>query len=252
MFKLAPGKKPSLLFSGHFMRLARHPDGGILTSTPGAICRLDSSGKLMPIADRWMGKRLSPNHIACRSDGSIYFSNMAPAVEPARRETESGVFRISPQGEVERVADIELPLGLAFSPDEKVLYVNNAGRQGPGDGRQTTIVRDQQGVRAFDIRPDGSLVNGRWLADMTTGGGAVVNSAETGVPDGLRVDADGRVYSAGAGGIAVFTPAGQRLGILQFPSPATNLGFGGSDGFWALVTCRPGLFGVRMRVRGAA
>lgn len=189
------------------------------------ITRMDAAGTVTAIAERWQGKRFhKPNDIVCRSDGSIFFTDPALRLPPAQREIGfSGVFRIDPQGQIHLATDeCEYPNGLAFSPDESILYVaisrlDERCFQEEAQGAVCTHRR----IRAFDVAPDGTLRNNRVFCDMS--------SADPGVPDGLKVDTMGRVFCVGSGGIWVMAPSGAVLGIVRTPEVVRNLAFGGPD-----------------------
>ena len=189
------------------------------------ITRMDAEGTVTTIAERWQGKRFNkPNDVECRSDGSIFFTDPELRLEPSRREIGfSGVYRLDPQGEVYLATDAcEYPNGLAFSPDESILYVAISRLD------QRCFAEEQQGavcthrrIRAFDVAPDGRLSNNRMFCDMS--------SADPGVPDGLKVDTAGRVFCVGSGGIWVIAPSGEVIGVIRTPEVVRNLAFGGPD-----------------------
>jgi gluconolactonase len=127
------------------------------------------------------------------------------------------------------VADFEYPNGLAFSPDERRLYVANT--------------RWAQYIHVLDLDPSGKMVRRRIFADMS--------SDETdGVPDGMKVDVDGRVYCTGPGGTWVFAPDGARLGIIRTPEVPANLAFGGADLRTLFLTARTSVYTLRVTVPG--
>jgi gluconolactonase len=201
------------------------------------VSRLSSSGgQIEPIAENWAGARLnSPNDIVSRSDGTLYFTDPAYGVEPSRRALHfQGVFALDPHsaghGALRLVVDdFEKPNGLAFSPDEKTLYVCDTGRYH---------------VRAFDVELDGSLRAGssRVFARLDPG--------QPGGPDGMKVDKAGRVYVAVALGIWVFEPDGKLLGILSLPNRPSNLAWCGADCRGLAITAVDAVYHVRMRVEG--
>ena len=210
------------------------------------VTRMDASGKVTVIADRWQGKRFNkPNDVVCRSDGSIYFTDPELRLEPGRREMGfAGVFRIDPQGQVNLATDqCVYPNGLAFSPDESILYVA-ISRAEPAD-----LEREARGefcpnrrLLAFDVARDGSLSNYRLFCDLA--------SAEPGVPDGMKVDTLGRVFSTGSGGIQVIDPSGRRLGVIRVPEVSRNVAFGGPDFRTLFITAGKSLYGIRVKTPG--
>ena len=195
------------------------------------VTRWSSDGRSEVLMDRWEGKRLNrPNDVVCRSDGSIWFTDPGLRVPLAERELPyAGVYRIAPDGSTSMVADCEYPNGLAFSPDERTLYVANT--------------RWTQYIHAFELDAGGAVVRRRIFADMS--------SDETdGVPDGMKVDVDGRVYCTGPGGTWVFAPDGTRLGIIRTPEIPANLAFGGPDLRSLFFTARTSVYTLRVKVAG--
>lgn len=210
------------------------------------VTRIGAGGELTVLADRWEGKRLSrPNDVVGRSDGTLYFTDPGMKVDPAVREIPfSGVFRIPSHGGIELATDeCEYPNGLAFSPDESILYVAITRKD------EECLAEEERGevcphrlVRAFDVAPDGTLSNNRVFAEMT--------SAEVGPPDGMKVDREGRVYCTGARGIWVFAADGTHLGVIEIPERARNLAFGGDDMSTMYITAGDSLYRLPTGVRG--
>jgi len=195
------------------------------------VTRRDADGRFEVLMDRFEGKRLNrPNDVVCRSDGSIYFTDPGLRVPLAEREVpHAGVYRIAPDGAVSLVADFEYPNGLAFSPDERRLYVANT--------------RWAQYIHLLDLDGRGQMVRRRIFADMS--------SDETdGVPDGMKVDVEGRVYCTGPGGTWVFAPDGRRLGIIRTPEVPANLAFGGPDLRTLFFTARTSVYAMRVKAPG--
>ena len=195
------------------------------------VTRMAADGSIEVLADRFDGKRLNrPNDVVCKSDGSLYFTDPGLRVPFAERELpNSGVYRIAPDGAITLVADCEYPNGLAFSPDERVLYVANT--------------RWAQYIHALELDAGGTVVRRRIFADMS--------SDETdGVPDGMKVDVEGRLYCTGPGGTWVFAPDGTRLGIIRTPEIPANLAFGGPDLRTLFFTARTAIYTLRVRVPG--
>ena len=210
------------------------------------MVRMESAESYTPIAERIDGKRLNrPNDVVGGSDGSIYFTDPGGRLSPEERELDySGVHRITPDGSV-RVAtmETEYPNGLAFSPDETVLYVAiTRMNSGCIEEKERGEVCRHQRIRAFDVAADGSLSNNRIFADMF--------SAEDGVPDGMKVDVEGRVYCTGPEGCWVFDAAGNHLGIIRLPEIPANCAWGGPDNRTMLFTARTSVYSVRMKTPG--
>lgn len=195
------------------------------------VTRTSADGRIEVLMDRFEGKRLNrPNDLVCKSDGSIYFTDPGLRVPLAERElTYAGVYRITPDGAQSLVADFEYPNGLAFSPDERLLYVANT--------------RWAQYIHVLELDAGGAMVRRRIFADMS--------SDETdGVPDGMKVDVEGRVYCTGPGGTWVFAPDGTRLGIIRTPEVPANLAFGGPDLKTLFFTARTSVYTLRVKVPG--
>jgi gluconolactonase len=172
--------------------------------------------------------------VAVKSDGSIYFTD--PWSSPAAPEqwdlTFSGVYRLAPDlGTFSLLVDnFVFPNGLAFSPDEGVLYINDSRR-----GH----------IRAFDLLPNGIIAKGsdRIFADL--------RGPEPGVPDGMKVDVAGNVYCGGSGGIWIMDPQGRKLGRIVHGHPATtNIAFGGDDWKTLYFTSRTHLGSVNVKIAG--
>src|ERR1700740_315821 len=195
------------------------------------VTRMAADGSVAVLMDRWQGKRLNrPNDVVCRSDGSIWFTDPGLRIPlPEKELAHSGVYRVMPDGTKRPVAECEYPTGLAFSPDERTLYVANP--------------RQAQYIHAIELDRDGDVVRRRIFADMS--------SEETdGVPDGMKVDVEGRVYCTGPGGTWVFGPDGTRLGIIRTPEIPANLAFGGPDLKTIFFTARTSVYTLRSKVPG--
>src|ERR1700676_857729 len=178
------------------------------------VTRQELDGSLTVIANSFQGRQLNrPNDVVVKSDGCIYFTDPWTSPNPPQQWdlTFSGVYRVTPDlGTMTLLADdFVLPNGLAFSPDESVLYINDS-RCGH--------------IRAFDAAPNGTL------ARHSDPPFAELRGGEPGVPDGMKVDVEGNVYCGGSGGLWIFDPNGKKLGrIAHGASATTNLAFGGND-----------------------
>ena len=224
------------------------PEGRLLMcegSDRRRITRMDASGTVTAIAEHWQGKRFNkPNDVICRSDGTVYFTDPELRLAPELREIGfAGVFRISPDGEIDLATDeCEYPNGLALSPDESVLYVAISRLDERCFQEADDEVCIHRKIRAFDVAADGSLRNNRVFCDMS--------SAEAGVPDGMKVDVEGRVFCTGSGGIWVIDPSGNRLGIIRSPEVPRNLAFGGPDNRTIYTTPGRSLCSMRVKTPG--
>ena len=195
------------------------------------VTRWSADGKSEVLMDRFEGKRLNrPNDVVCKSDGSIYFTDPGLRVPLAEREVpHAGVYRVKPDGSHSLVADFEYPNGLAFSPDERFLYVANT--------------RWAQYIHALELDAAGTMVRRRIFADMSA-------DETDGVPDGMKVDVEGRVFCTGPGGTWVFAPDGTRLGIIRTPEVPANLAFGGPDLRTLFFTARTSIYSMRVKTPG--
>lgn len=196
-------------------------------------------GKFVTLADRYAGKRLnSPNDLAIRSNGDVYFTDPPYGLpkhteDPGRELDFQGVYRLDGKGEVTLLTrELNRPNGLAFSPDEKTLYVANS------EPAKAVLM-------AFAVRSDGSLGDGKVFFDVT----AAVSKRKPGVPDGLKVSADGTVWATGPGGVLVYSPQGKHLGTLATGVATANLSFG-DDGSTLYITADKNLVRVRTKVKG--
>jgi gluconolactonase len=228
--------------SGHANGNTRDRQGRLVTCEHRTqrVTRTELDGTITVLADRFEGKPLnSPNDVVVRSDGSIWFTDPDYGLRlhvpgGVRDQARDNVFRIDPvNGALTAVAtDFDKPNGLAFSPDESVLYVaDSAITDGPGRNSH---------IRRFRVNADGTLSGGEVF--VTTDG----------VPDGMRVDTSGNVWTSAGAKIDVYTPDAELLGqIVDFPAPVTNLAFGGPLRNRIYVTSGGSLFSVLVTAQGA-
>jgi gluconolactonase len=218
--------------------LALDPEGRLTINEHGnrRVTRLEKTGALTVLADRFEGKRFnSPNDLVYKSDGSLYFTDPSFGLprfseDPRKELTFNGVFRLA-NGRLQLLStDLAGPNGLAFSPDEKHLYVGN------WDERKKVVMR-------YDVAADGSLTNGRVFFDMT---GAPGDDAI----DGVKVDRLGNLYVSGPGGLWILSPAGTHLGTIVTPEHPHNFAWG-DDGRSLYLTARSTLYRIRLQVSGA-
>ena len=193
--------------------LTRDLQGRLLACEHGTrrVTRQEPDGNITVVANNYRGTRLNrPNDVVVKSDGSIYFTDPgAPA--PGLDLDFAGVYRVSPDlGDVTLlVRDFVTPNGLAFSPDESILYINDTRRQH---------------IRAFDMQPNGAL------ALATDHVFSELKGERPGVPDGMKIDVDGNVYCGGSGGIWIMDSSGEHLGtIVHGEAASTNVAWGGDD-----------------------
>jgi gluconolactonase len=206
------------------------------------VSRTEHDGSITTIADRWRGKRLnSPNDVVVKSDGSIWFTDPTYGIdsdyEGDQAESEIGssqVYRVDPaSGEVEAVVtDMVKPNGLAFSPDERKLYVVDTGR--------THGAENPAHMRVFDVGTGNALSGGEVFADCTAG-----------LFDGFRLDTQGRIWTSAADGIHCYDPDGTLIGKIKVPECVANCVFGGIKRNCLYITATTSLYVVRLMVNGA-
>ena len=211
-------------------------------SEHGRISRLHrGTGEVETVVERWAGLRLnSPNDVVVKSDGTVWFTDPSYGyLQGFKPEPLAGdyVYRYDPRTDRHAVvADaFDKPNGLAFSPDESVLYIADSGAiQGPNSYH---VARPHH-VLAFDVREGRHLANGRLFAVITPG-----------FPDGLKVDSAGRVYVSAASGVQVFNPSGDLIGEIRLPG-AVNFTFGGADGNILYITADTAIWAATLRATG--
>lgn len=205
------------------------------------VTRTEPDGTITVIAERFEGKRLnSPNDVVVRSDGSIWFTDPPYGIltdyEGHKADSEIGgchVYRCDPEtGEVTRVADdFVKPNGLAFSEDERQLFVADSGRSHSPDAPHH--------IRVFDIADNGTLKNGRVFAEI-----------EPGVPDGFRLDTDGNLWVAAGDGVHCFDASGKLIGKILTPETVANVTFGGPKKNRLFIAATSTLYAVYVNARG--
>ena len=202
------------------------------------VSRLEPQGGKRTLADSWQGKRFnSPNDAAVHSSGAIYFTDppygLPQGADDPRREIDfCGVYRIGVDGGVTLLCKtMTRPNGIAFSPDEKRLYVAQSDPDAPL-------------WKVFNVQADGTLDEGRTFFDATT-----LQKSRKGLPDGLKVDVAGNVFATGPGGVLVFSPDGKHLGTFLTGQKTANCGFG-EDGQTLFMTADSLLCRARLATRG--
>ena len=228
-------RSPSGYSNGNFLDL----QGQLLTCEHGnrRISRTNKNGEVVTIVDNFNGKKLnSPNDLVVKSDGSIWFTDPPYGIlsdkEGHKSDSElegNFVFRYDPI--VDKLTlisdDFDKPNGIAFSPDEKFLYIADSG--------------DPKNIRVFNVSEDGESINkGRVFAEISPG-----------VPDGFRVDTDGNVFTSASDGIQVFTPSGVMLGKILVPERTANCAFGGKNRETLFITASTSLYSIAMNAKGA-
>lgn len=209
--------------SGQSNGLALDRQGRLIACEHGnrRVTRTESDGSVTVLADSYLGRRLnSPNDLAVRSDGTIFFTDPPYGVKQEERELPfCGVYAIRPGGELALLSVyFSRPNGVSLSPDEKTLYVADS---------------QEDFIQAFDLHEDGSLANSRLFARCDN-------------PDGIKVDREGNLWAATRDGVMRSRPDGSRAGVIEVPEQPSNLAFGGEDGKTLFITARTGVYQVRV------
>ena len=233
--RVAEARPPNVRFGAN--GIARDPQGRIVYAAEAdrAVIRIEQDGRRAIIAERYDGKRLnSPNDLVFRKDGALYFTDPSGGGRFGEWDLKKelpyqGVFLLKDGTLQLLIQDLDRPNGVVLSPDERSLYVN--------DSNKRVIMR-------YDVRPDGTVANGRLFADMSMGKG-------NGNPDGMKFDERGNLYSVGPGGIWVFNPAGKQIGLIVPPENAPGFAFGDPDRKALYIAASSRLARIRLNVAGA-
>ena len=236
--KYMPGSSPTVAMekTNEANGMTRDQQGRLVSAEhlTRRVTRYESDGSLTVIANSFQGKRLlRPNDVIVKSDGSIYFTDPGGNAAPEQWDvTISGVYRVSPDlGSMSLIIDdMVRPNGLAFSHDESTLYVADTRRRH---------------VRAYQMQANGTIAKETSRVFVDLGG------TEPGVPDGIKVDAEGNVYSGGSGGLYIIDSKGKKLGrIVHGQAATTNVAFGGDDWKTLYFTTASTLFSVNVKIAG--
>lgn len=218
--------------------LTLDPQGRLTINEHGnhRVTRMEKDGSLTVLADSYQGKRLnSPNDLVYRSDGTLYFTDPPFGLpkffdDPRRQLPFSGVFSVY-KGKLQLIStDFTGPNGIAFSPDEKYLYV------GDWDEKKKVVMR-------YEAKPDGTLANGKLFFDMTAAPGEDAL-------DGIKVDRAGNLYVSGPGGLWVISPEGKHLGTIITPRHVHNMAWGDDGGKILYLCARSALYRMRLNIEG--
>ncbi len=255
-YRVTPGESPILIREGE------SPDGATL-DLDGRLVTCDQAGRKVVVVDiesgdvevlvdSYQGKKMNMcNDVVGRSDGTLYFSD--PESHLSEDEKEIGtnaLFKLAPDGELTLIADdVAYPNGLAFSPDESLIYAVDT--------------RPDPHVKVYDVQPDGTLANSRRFAGMpyvpTLSDRPFTHTVSVrprpaheaaGVPDGIKVDVEGRVYCTGPAGTWVWDAEGTFMGIITTPELPANCAFGDDDNRTLYITSRTSVYRVRMKTPG--
>ena len=225
---VVPFRKPS----NHAIGNTLDREGRLLSAESDGrrISITEKDGQVKTLVDQADGKKLnSPQDLMVKSDGTVWFSDPTYGLGTRPKEQEGNyVFRFDPKTgkTIPVIKDCEMPNGLCFSPDEKKLYVADAG--------------EARRIRVFEIGPDGLPANGKVFAEIVTG-----------VPAGMRCDAAGWLWTTAAEGVRIYTPGGELIGKVLLHYTPSNLAFGGADGKTLFITARKAFYSVRTAVTGA-
>lgn len=219
------------------------------------VVRVEKNNTETVLADKYEGKRLnSPNDLIYRSDGTLFFTDPPFGfpknfADPRKELGFSGVYSIY-KGKLQLVSrDLTGPNGIAFSPDEKYLYVGNWPQALVGsqprkeDEPVTELGYKRKVVMRYEVQPDGTLKNGAVFFDMTNAEG------EDGI-DGIKVDRNGSLYVSGPGGLWVISSEGKHLGTIITPKHVHNMAWGDEDGKTLYLCARSGLYRMRLNIPG--
>jgi gluconolactonase len=188
-------------------------------------------GTLCTLVAHFDGRKFnSPNDVVVKSDGTVWFTDPPYGLPQGATKEQDGnyVYRFDPSTTTTTIVakEFDMPNGLCFSPDEKKLYVADSGKP--------------RHLRVFDVQPDGTLT-----------GGAAFCQIDQGVPDGIRCDAKGRIFSSAGDGIHIFNPDGKLIGKILVPETPANLCFGGADGQTLFITAQTSLYSILLLTKGA-
>jgi len=253
VYQWKPGEGASLFlknsgYSGSLPFAGKEPGSNGLTFDPEGrlvlcrhgdrqIGRLEADGRITPLADRYDSRRLnSPNDLVFKSNGDLYFTDppfgLPKVFEDPNKAPIQGVYRLSKDGAVTLlIKDLKAPNGIAFSPDEKTLYVSDV------DPKRAAWL-------AFDVKPDGTVTNGRLFLDATRW-----RKDPFFGPDGFKVDQRGNIFAARPGGISVIAPDGTLLGAVELGRPTSNVAWG-EDGHTLFITGGNEVYRLRLSTKG--
>jgi gluconolactonase len=221
-------RKPSNNINGNTLDL----QGRVVSAehTGRRISVMEKDGTVKELVSQHGGKKFnSPNDVVVKSDGTVWFTDPPYGLPKDQKKEQDGnyVFRFDPKTKQTTIVarDFNMPNGLVFSLDETKLYVADSGMAPP------------KHIRVFDVKSDGTLSAGKVFCTIDKGG-----------PDGIRIDADGRVWSSAGDGVHIFAPDGSLIGKILTPEGPANLCFGGADGKTLFITARKSLYSIPVLV----
>ena len=194
------------------------------------VSLMEKESKVVTVVDQFENKKFnSPNDVVVKSDGTFWFTDPPYGLPKGEKKEQEGnyVYRFDPATKITTIAvkDCDMPNGLCFSPDESKLYVADSGKP--------------HHIRVFDVAKEGTVSDGKVFAVIEKGG-----------PDGIRCDAQGRIWSSSGNGADVIAPDGSLIAKINLPKGGANLCFGGKDGATLFITAREGLYAVETKVKG--
>ena len=237
----ADGKVSTLMEKALANGVTLDREGRIVwVSDEGQVVRVEKDGQRTVLVSEYQGKRLnSPNDLVYKNDGTLYFTDPGRV---QRDKDQNVVFPDTPSVYMLKDGKLQLatkelprPNGLAFTPDEKYLYVN--------DTYKMTIMK-------FKVQTDDTITDSQLVIDMNSGGTLCKYPCAAGYPDGMKIDRKGNIYCTGPEGIWIISPQGKHLGTIVIPNRPANLAFGDADGKTLFVTTRPGLYRIRLKIPG--
>lgn len=209
--------------------------GRLLSAEHGnrRVSLTEQDGEIVTLVNQYQGKQLnSPNDLVVKSDGSIYFTDPPFGIISKQEELGFyGVYRLAPNGTLTLlVDDFVRPNGIVFSPDESKLYVNDS---------------HEGHIRVFNLQADGTLDNGRIFAQLKP-------PSKAGAADGMKADVQGNIYSTAPGGVWIFSPDGELLGIIATPEAPTNIAWGDRDRQTLYITARESVYRIPLKIPGTS
>ncbi len=216
------------------------------------IVEMDTKGNVIKVVvDKYEGKSLDgPNDLVRDAKGGIYFTDPQFTADPVKNQPGRTAYYINPKGELIRILEpnaFAMPNGIALSPDEKILYINNTY----DNETWWNVDSDKDNfVWAYDIQEDGTITNGRKFAQLNLTAEVLDREGRSSGADGMKVDASGNLYVCTYAGIQIFNPEGKFVGIINMPTHPVNCAFGGSDMQTLYITSFNKIYSIRTNMKG--